>query len=134
MSAKSPSTLSDVLQIAMTRNYPIPEIPEEHILALARMVAQTSWLPHPETVRTFGRAVFPALRARTGKPRLSQVLADGDPVGMYDDNVTPAWALFWSQQISLAAPASSGQLIARHRAAGRPIRSTGHTPGTISKT
>jgi hypothetical protein len=83
----------------MTRNYPTPEIPEEQILPLAQMVAQTSWLPHPETVREFGGAVFPALRARTGKPRLSLFLENGEPAGMYDDNATPAWALFWSHGI-----------------------------------
>lgn len=62
----------------MTRKYPTPEIPEGHVLPLARMVAQTSWLPDPETVQAFGRAVFPVLRARAGKPRLSLHLENGE--------------------------------------------------------
>jgi hypothetical protein len=83
----------------MTRKYPTPKIPEEHVIPLAQLVAQTSWLPHPDTVEAFGGAVFPALRARKGKTRLSHCLEAGEPIGMYDDNATPAWALFWSHGI-----------------------------------
>lgn len=83
----------------MIRKYPNPEIPVEHVLPLAQLVAQTSWLPDPETVGAFGRAVLPTLRARAGKPRLSLFLENDEPAGMYDDNVTPAWALFWSHGI-----------------------------------
>ena len=67
--------------------------------ALALMVASTSWLPHPDTVRALGRAAFPTVRARKEHPRYSLALEDGRPVGMYDDNTTPRWAFFWSHGI-----------------------------------
>ena len=80
----------------MTPKFPKAEIPREYFLILAQMVAGTSWLPHPETVSELGHAVFPSLRARKERPRLSHFMENGEPIGMYDDNVTPAWALFWS--------------------------------------
>jgi hypothetical protein len=73
---------------------------DKHFSALARMVAETSWLPHPDTVRALGRAAFPTVRARKGHPRFSEVMENGQAVGMYDDNATPAWALLWSHGIT----------------------------------
>ncbi len=68
--------------------------------ALAQMVARTSWLPHPDTVRTLGRAAFPTVRARGDeRKRYCLVLEDGRPVGMYDDNTTPRLAFFWAHGI-----------------------------------
>jgi len=64
----------------MSCKYPSPEIPREYIIPLAQMVAQTSWLPHPEIVQDFGRAVFPALRARKENQRLSPHLENGEPI------------------------------------------------------
>jgi len=68
-------------------------------MALAQMVAQTSWLPHPDTVSTLECAVFPTARARKQHPRFTHILRNGTPVGMYDDNATPAWTLLWSHGI-----------------------------------
>ncbi|MFO1064940.1 MAG: hypothetical protein U0892_13835 [Pirellulales bacterium] len=79
--------------------FPKPELPDEYSVVLAQMVAKTSWLPHPATVKEFSRAVFPTVRARKGFPRCSTLLKDGVPVGMFDDNATPAWALLWSHNI-----------------------------------
>jgi hypothetical protein len=83
----------------MLPKYPKAEIPQEYLLTLAKMVAGTSWLPNPKTVSDLGRAAFPALRARKEKPRLTHFLENGEPAGMYDDNATPAWALFWAHGI-----------------------------------
>jgi hypothetical protein len=63
------------------------------------MVARTSWLPHPDTVRALGRAAFPTSRAKRHHPRFTHILEDGKPVGMYDDNKTPTWTLLWAHGI-----------------------------------
>jgi hypothetical protein len=75
-------------------------MPSEYPLILANMVAMTSWLPHPKTVRALDRAVFPTVRARKGFPRCSPVLDKSEPIGMYDDNATPTWTLLWSHNIT----------------------------------
>lgn len=77
---------------------PIPKLEplNEFQLELAQMVAKTSWLPHPDTVKAIGRAVFPTKRARKHYPRLSLIEIAGETVGMYDDNFTPAHALLWA--------------------------------------
>lgn len=79
--------------------FPKPTLPPEYSLMLAEMVAKTSWFPHPETVKTLGSAVFPTVRARKGFPRCSHVIDNEQPIGMYDDNATPSWALLWSHNI-----------------------------------
>lgn len=56
---------------------------------LAQMVAKTSWLPHPDTVKALGGAVFPTVRARKGSPRCSYLMENGQPIGIFDDNATP---------------------------------------------
>ena len=63
---------------------------------ICKMVAETSWLPHPDTVRALGRAVFPTSRARKQHPRLQNILENEKPIGMYDDNTTPTWAILWA--------------------------------------
>jgi hypothetical protein len=78
---------------------PSPEPLEEFFPALARMVARTSWLPHPETVRALNRAAFPTSRARKLHPRFSLISEDGETVGMYDDNATPSWTALWAHGI-----------------------------------
>jgi hypothetical protein len=63
------------------------------------MVASTSWLPDPEIVAAFGRAVFPTLRTSRNSPLFSTLKDQGFEVAMYDTNVTPEWALTWSHGI-----------------------------------
>ena len=75
--------------------------------ALAQMVARTSWLPHPDTVRALGRAAFPIVRARKQNSRSNPVIAEGRTVGMYDDNTTPRWAFFWAHGIPETAHPSN---------------------------
>ena len=79
--------------------FPKPTMAAEYPSMLAQMVAKTSWLPHPDTVRALGGAVFPTVRARKGFPRCSHVTENGQPIGMFDDNATPSWALLWSHNI-----------------------------------
>src|SRR5690606_15683396 len=84
--------------------FPLPDPLHEHTPRLVRLVAATSWLPHPDTVRQLGRAVFPTTRYRNGKPRFAHILRDGEPIGMYDDNATPEWALIWPHDIDGTRP------------------------------
>src|SRR5690242_7342819 len=72
---------------------------DDYVPSLCRIVAQTSWLPHPDTVRAVGRAVFPTSRARKDRQRFTPILQEGQVVGMYDDNTTPTWALLWAHGI-----------------------------------
>ena len=83
----------------MTR---LPElhVPQEYHLALAQMVANTSWLPNPNVVKALERAVFPTVRRRRNHAMFSHVVENGLPIGMYDDNATPTWALLWSHGIT----------------------------------
>jgi hypothetical protein len=67
--------------------------------SLARMVTQTSWLPHPGTVAAMGGAVFPTARARRKNPRFDHIFDNGRKIGMYDDNTTPTWAIRWTHEI-----------------------------------
>ena len=67
---------------------------------MRRIFAETSWLPHPETVRKVGGAVFPTARARKNCPRFTEIHREGKVVGIYDDNTTPTWALLWSHGIA----------------------------------
>lgn len=80
---------------------PIPLLDniDRYAPVLARMVAETSWLPNPDTVRILGRAAFPTVRARSAHPRFSKVIEDDETIGMYDDNTTPTWALLWAHGI-----------------------------------
>jgi hypothetical protein len=70
---------------------------DEFLLPLARMVALKSFLPHPKVVQSIGRAVFPTVRDQKRRGQL--VLQEGKSVGMYDDNVTPTWAILWAHGI-----------------------------------
>jgi hypothetical protein len=88
----------------MAQKFPKAEIPQDYFLTLAQMVAKTSWLPHPDTVKEMGGAAFPALRARKEYPRFTHACENEKPVGMYDDNVTPAWALIWAHDIKGTRP------------------------------
>lgn len=87
-----------------TRPVPLPEPLDEFCPDLVRMVAATSWLPHPDVVAEVGRAVFPTVRMRKGNPRLQEIIEDGVAVGMYDDNATPEWAIFWAHGLRGARP------------------------------
>ena len=72
------------------------------------MVAQTSRLAHPDTVKAIGRAVFPTVRARKQHKRGGEVILVGKPVGMYDDSTTPRWAMLWAHGIPITHHPSSG--------------------------
>lgn len=80
---------------------PIPPLEplDQYFQDLCRMVAKTSWLPHPDTVRALGRAAFPTSRAKRQHPRFTSISKNGEPVGMYDDNTTPTWAILWAHGI-----------------------------------
>jgi len=64
---------------------------------IARLVAHLCQLPNTSTVRQFKKAVFPTERdnSRRGK----RIYRGDKPVGMYDDNTTPRWAILWSHDI-----------------------------------
>ena len=88
---------------------------DDYFPSLCRIVAQTSWLPHPDTVRAVRSAVFPTSRARKDRPRFTPILQEGEVVGIYDDNTTPTWALLWAHGIVGASRSgghsrTSGQL------------------------
>jgi len=83
---------------------PQPDPLDEFIPALARMVARTSWLPNQAVVASLAGAVFPTSRYRRENPRLSTIQENGDLVGMYDDNATPEWAIFWAHGLSGMRP------------------------------
>jgi len=86
---------------------PLPKLEiDRYRPELVRMVAETSWLAHPETVQTIGRAVFPTVRARKGHTRGGQI-ENGLGDGMYDDNTTPRWALLWAHGIPITHHPSS---------------------------
>ena len=80
---------------------------DEYRPALVRMVAKTSRLAHPDTVKAIGRAVFPTVRARKQHKRGGEVILEGKPVGMYDDNTTPRWAMLWAHGIPITHHPSS---------------------------
>lgn len=104
----------------------IPAVPslEKYVLDLARVFAETSFLPAPETVKALNGPAFPALRARRDRPRFS-LLEDGETaVGVYDDNVTPAWAVFWAHGLEGTRP--QGWNIAHIWAATDDIESFTH--------
>lgn len=77
---------------------PIPQLEsfDKYIPKLAQMVAEFSWLPNAETVRSWDRAVFPTKRANRLYARFTPIIESGEEVGMYDDNTTPTWAMLWS--------------------------------------
>jgi len=85
---------------------PIPavELLHQHRPALAEMVANTSWLPNQTAITHLGRAVFPTSRAKAKHPRFSLIEENGAVVGMYDDNATPEWALFWAHGLQGTRP------------------------------
>ena len=66
---------------------------------LVRIVAETSWLPHQRTVRAFRTHVFPTARQRKQHLLFSFIKRGNTKIGMYDDNTTPRWALFWAHGI-----------------------------------
>lgn len=69
-------------------------LPEDYPIALARMVASTSWLPDPEVVTQFPKEVFPSARANKGLKRGTSDTRDGKEL-LLDDNCTPMWAFMW---------------------------------------
>jgi hypothetical protein len=74
----------------------------QYTLALAKMVASTSWLPHKDTVGALDGAVFPTVRSIAKR---GQHVKNGQTiVGMYDDNATPAWALSWAHGLTGKRP------------------------------
>jgi hypothetical protein len=64
---------------------------------VARLVAHLCRFPDAKTVEQFKKAVFPTKRKTTDRGKL--IYAGNKPLGMYDDNTTPRWALLWSHGI-----------------------------------
>ena len=80
--------------------WPKPDIPRPHHLVLAQIVAETSWLPHPETVKQFNGPVFPTIRKKQDAHIGTPVLLNDALVGMFDNNKTPTLALGWTHGMS----------------------------------
>jgi hypothetical protein len=78
----------------MSTRIPLLECFDQDFVALAKIVAKTSYLPHRDTVKALGGAAFPT--ARNNRKRITKIENGGVVVGMYDDNATPEWAIFWS--------------------------------------
>ena len=108
---------------------PRPEPLDEYFPALTCMVAQTSWLPHPDTVKALAGAAFPTSRARKLHPRLSRIQENGEVVGMYDDNATPEWAVFWAHGLKGTRP--KGWTIAHVWSDSDAIRSYTHLANLV---
>jgi hypothetical protein len=110
---------------------PIPSVPSlaPYVPALVGMVTQTSLLPNPEVVRSLGGAVFPTQRYRSGHRRLSHILQNGEPIGMYDDNATPEWAIFWAHGRTGTRP--KGWTIAHVWPAGEDIAAYTHAANLL---
>lgn len=87
-------------RIASMKRIPGCGLRSEHIPILCRIFAQRSWLPHPNTVKEVGSAVFPTSRARKDRPRFTEIRREDRVVGIFDDNTTPTWALLWSHGIA----------------------------------
>jgi len=85
---------------------PIPPIEalRKYFPALVEMVAKTSWLPNATTVSRVGTAVFPACRYKTSRPRFSHIEENDVVLGMYDDNATPEWTIFWAHGLQGTRP------------------------------
>lgn len=71
---------------------------------LAEIVATTSWLPSERVVKAINKAAFPTIRSNRKNPRFSLLQKGGTDIGMYDDNTTPEWALFWSHGLRGTRP------------------------------
>ncbi len=69
---------------------------EDSKIELAQLFASTSWLPSPDVVKQFSKAVFPSIRANKDNKRRTPIIDKGNTVGLYDDNCTPTWAIMWS--------------------------------------
>lgn len=52
-------------------------------------------MPHPEVVAEIGGPVFPTIRAGNNSQRMETGTVNGQKI-MYDDNMTPRWALLWA--------------------------------------
>lgn len=80
------------------------EVLSGYSVSLVAMVAKTSWLPNCEVVEAIKTAVFPTIRYKSSHKRFSHIEEDGVAVGMYDDNATPEWALFWPHGLTGTRP------------------------------
>ena len=83
---------------------PPVETLREYTKDLATMVAKTSWLPSSTTVAQLERAIFPTSRYKAGHPRFSHIEESGIVLGMYDDNATAEWAIFWAHDLEGTRP------------------------------
>ncbi|WP_137113372.1 hypothetical protein [Mesorhizobium sp. GR13] len=61
------------------------------IVAIASIAIRHCRLPHPEVVERCGGAIFPTIRDQRRRGTLN-----ADLKLMFDDNVTPRWAMFWA--------------------------------------
>ena len=77
---------------------PLIDYASKEARAIALMAAQFCRLPDCDTVKTFGKAVFPTQRKTAQRGSLI-IDKSNKEIGMYDDNTTPRWALCWSHGI-----------------------------------
>jgi len=87
----------------MSLRVPDVECLDEYFMTLAQIVAKTSWLPDPSVVQAINRAVFPTKRDNSNLYKTFNN-NQGKAVGMYDDNVTPEWAIFWAHDLKGTRP------------------------------
>jgi hypothetical protein len=80
----------------------VPKVPDllKHNRTLARIVAESSYLPSRSIVKMFRGHVFPTVRRRKGNQLCSTFKMSRGHRGMYDDNTTPRWALMWTHGYS----------------------------------
>jgi len=71
---------------------------------LAMMVARTSWFPNKTTVERLGGTAFPTLRRKAKSPIFSYMEEGEMAVAMFDDNVTPEWAIAWAHGLQGTRP------------------------------
>ncbi|MCA9468967.1 MAG: hypothetical protein KC643_26485 [Nitrospira sp.] len=83
---------------------PQPESLDRYSLHLAQMVGKTSWLPNRSVVKKLDEAIFPTSRSGSGHKRFHRIKENKRVIGMYDDNTTPAWAIFWSHGLKGTRP------------------------------
>lgn len=94
------------------KSVPSLNLPKDKFLELAKLVVGSSFLPNSKVVKVIGRAVFPTVRAGSRHNRCTPILDGNEQIGMYDDNVTPMWALLWSHGIGSTSRNANGWLFA----------------------
>lgn len=95
----------------MKTNLPAIDYKGKDARAIALLAARLCQLPDPKTVSQFKRAIFPTERKMALRGSLI-IDKSKKEVGMWDDNMTPRWALRWSHGISGGDKALKGWHVA----------------------